>query len=224
MSMFDDIPGSQHALDEPPRWPSAHFARLHHLEKQLDQCNTITLPIQDPKSFDADVINCAELENTDDGLLKLLSDRAEQRCRQLRKALADISTEITAFGAPMPGMQKDARRHLNMVFKYKSIESFARFCGANYARPSTAVSLTPTSGKPKAAKPSTPTRTPTCSPPRSLAEPDTFSINLPLSSISPQGESIYAQTQSMQSGEGANAIEEEAALDAGEGSLSPTVT
>lgn len=92
--------------------------------KLQDQYNTLSFSIQDPEAFHHDVYEISNIANNSSQFHRLMSDRKEQRLRELNDGLESASLEIIA-NPSLIGTQQ--WQHAVQLFRTKSLDSLVRY-------------------------------------------------------------------------------------------------
>ncbi len=114
-------------MDDPGRqWPAWKFGmKREELFTTLhDQYNTVSSSIQDPEAFHHDVYEISNVATSTSEFHRLLSDRKEQRIRELNNGLESASLEIIA-NPSLIGTQQ--WQHAVQLFRTKSLDSLVRY-------------------------------------------------------------------------------------------------
>jgi hypothetical protein len=94
------------------------FGTLH------DQYNTVPSPILDPQAFHHDVYEISQQATSADEFHRLLSDRKQQRLRELNETLESAAFEIIANPSLIGTEQW---QHAVQLFRTKSLDSLVRY-------------------------------------------------------------------------------------------------
>ena len=115
---MDDDPGLQ--------WPAWKFGmkREEIFTTLQDRYNTVTSSIQDPEAFHHDVYEISHVATCPDEFHRLLSDRKEQRIRELNSTLESASFEIIANPSLIGTEQWQFAVQL---FRTRSLDSLVRY-------------------------------------------------------------------------------------------------
>ncbi|RYP66734.1 hypothetical protein DL770_008752 [Monosporascus sp. CRB-9-2] len=114
-------------MDDPDvQWPAWKFGmKREELFTTLhDQYNTVTFSVQDPEAFHHDVYEISNVATTTDEFHRLLSDRKEQRIRELNKSLESASFEIIS-NPSLIGTQQ--WQYAVQLFRTRSLDSLVRY-------------------------------------------------------------------------------------------------
>lgn len=114
-------------MDDPGwAWPYWKFGlkRDDLFTKLHDQYNTIPSSIQDPEAFHHDVYEVSKEASSTEDFHRLLSDRKQQRLRELNGSLESASLEIIANPSLIGTEQW---QHALQLFRTKSLDSLVRY-------------------------------------------------------------------------------------------------
>ncbi|RYP15368.1 hypothetical protein DL765_005759 [Monosporascus sp. GIB2] len=114
-------------MDDPDvQWPAWKFGmKREELFTTLhDRYNTVTFSVQDPEAFHHDVYEISNVATTPVEFHRLLSDRKEQRIRELNGSLESASFEIIS-NPSLIGTQQ--WQYAVQLFRTRSLDSLVRY-------------------------------------------------------------------------------------------------
>ena len=114
-------------MDDPGLfWPAWKFGlKRDDLFTSLhDQYNTVTLSLQDPEAFHADVYEISHEADSTEEFHRLMADRRGQRIRELHESLESLAVEIIANPRLM---DSEHWNYALQLFRTKSFDSLVRY-------------------------------------------------------------------------------------------------